>query len=132
MLRARQTPETLELEMNLQIVYLDIKNLYTSVPVSEANEVALRCLYSSDTPYDIEKSTHELLLKLAVTNVCFENNGNLYCHRLFAMGASLAVILANILMKKFEEKLSAEDYMSSVETENSNKSDTSLIKSGLE
>ena len=58
---------------------LDVKSLYTNDQVSEAIEVALQCLYTSDTPPDIERSTFKLLLKLAVTKVYFKSNGNWYC-----------------------------------------------------
>ena len=64
---ARQKYETLE--VNAQTVSLDVKSLYTIVPVSEAIESALRCPYSSNTPPVIERSTLKLLLKLAVTKV---------------------------------------------------------------
>ena len=68
--------ETLELEANEQILSPQVKSLYIDVPVSEAIEVALRCLYSCDTPLDTERSTIKLLIKLAVTNVHFISNGN--------------------------------------------------------
>ena len=69
-----------------------------------------RCLnYSSDDAPDIERSTLKLLLKLAVTNVHFKRNNKRYCQiDSLAMGASLAVILANIWMKSFEDRLKEE------------------------
>ena len=45
-------------------------------------------------------------------------------------GASLAVILANICMKIFEEKLSTEDEMSLGETKTLNRNVPSVIKKG--
>ena len=54
-LLARQKPETLQLVANEQIVLLDVKSLYTNVPVSEAIEIALQCSYSSDTQPDFER-----------------------------------------------------------------------------
>ena len=76
---AREKLETLELEANEQIVSLKVKNLYTSVPVSEAIELILRCLYSSYILPDIERSTLKLLLKPAITKVYFKIDGKCYC-----------------------------------------------------
>ena len=46
------------------------------------------------------------LLKLAITNVHFRCNESWYCQREgFAMGASLAVILAKLWMKSWEPQL---------------------------
>ena len=51
-----------------------------NVPVAEASEFDLRCLFSSDIPIDIdsERSTLKLLLKLEVTNVYFKSKCNWY------------------------------------------------------
>ena len=78
---ARENLETLELEANEQIVSLKVKNLYTRVPTSEAIEVVLRCLYSSDNPPDIERSTLKLLLKPAITKVYFKVDDKCYCQQ---------------------------------------------------
>ena len=45
-----------------KIISLDVKSLYTNVPVSEAIDTALRCLYSSEHAPDIERSTLTHLL----------------------------------------------------------------------
>ena len=79
----------------------------------EAIEVALRCLYSSDTLPDIERAPIKLLLKLPVTNAYFQKvtgTDTKICN-----GASLAFILPNIWMKSLEVKLSAENEMTSGE-----------------
>ena len=71
--------------------------------VGEAIEIALRALYSSNLAPEIPRSTMKGLLKLALTNVYFKCNGMWYEQSDgLAMGASLAVILANVLMKSFE------------------------------
>ena len=94
---------------------MDVKSLYTNVPVSEAIEIALRYLYSSDNALDIERSTLKLLLKLAVHKFHFKSKDNWYCQKdCLAMGATLAVVLAKIWMKSFEEKLSDESQTPSV------------------
>ena len=78
--------------------------MYTKVQVSEAIEVALRSLYSSDNAPDIERSTLKILLKLAVTKVHFKSIDNWYCQKDgLAMNESLAVVLANICMKSYEK-----------------------------
>ena len=44
----------------VQTISLDLKCLFTKLPVSEANEIALRYLYSSDNAPDIKQSTLKL------------------------------------------------------------------------
>ena len=103
---ATKALESLTLEYDEQIVSLDVKSLYTNVPVGEAIEIALRELYSSNLAPDIPRSAIKCLLKLAVTNVHFKCNGIWYVQSDgLAMGASLAVILAIVWMKSFEASL---------------------------
>ena len=71
---ARKTLEQIKLEKDEQILSLDVKSLYTNVPVKEANNIALRSLYASDDKPDI-------LLELAVTNVHFKCNESWYCQK---------------------------------------------------
>ena len=100
---ARKALESLTLEDDEQMVSLDVKRLYTIVPVGEAIEIALRGLYSGNLAPDIARSAIKNLLKLAVTNVHFKCNGIWYVQSDgLAMGASLAVILANVWLKSFE------------------------------
>ena len=85
---------------------LDVKSLYTNVPVNEAIEIALRSLYSSDHAPEISRSTLKALLKLAVTNVWCRCNDRWFCQvDGLAMGASLAVSLVIIWMKSFEHQI---------------------------
>ena len=88
------------------VVSLDVKSLYTNVPVEETIEIALKELYSSDEVPEIPRSAMKSLLRLAVTNVHFKFNKIWYTqsHGL-AMDASLAVILSNLSMKSFEKSL---------------------------
>ena len=98
--------ESLTLENDEQIVCLDVKSLYANVPVGEAIEIALRELYLGNLAPDIPRSAMKSLLKLAVTNVLFKCNGIWYVQSDgLAMGASLAVILANVWKKSFEASL---------------------------
>ena len=78
-LHAREKLETIEPEEKEQTISSDFKSLYTNVPVSEAIEIALRSIYSSDNAPDIKQSALKLLLKLAVTKVHFKNNIKWYC-----------------------------------------------------
>ena len=83
-----------------------MKTLYTEVPVKEAINFALRSLYARDDKRDIPRTTMKRLLDLAVTNVHFKCNESWYCQKDgLAMGASLAVILANLWMKSWEPQL---------------------------
>ena len=94
---ARKALESLTLEDDEQIVSLDVKSLYTNVPVGESIEIALRELYLSNLAPDIPRSAMKSLLKLAVTNVHFICNGIWYVQSdVVAMGSSLAVLLANV------------------------------------
>ena len=103
---AKNALESLTLEDGEQIVCLDVKSLYTNVPVEEAIEIALRGLRSSNLAPGIPRSAMKSLLKLAVTNVHFKYKGIWYSQSDgLAMGASLAVILANVWMKSSEASL---------------------------
>ena len=103
---ARKTLEQIKLEKDEQILSLDLKSLYTNVPVKEAIDIALRSLYARDDKPDIPRLTMKRLLELAVTNVRFKCNGSCYCQKDgLAMGASLAGILANLWMKLWEPQL---------------------------
>ena len=88
------------------IVSLDVKSLYTNVPVNEAIEIALRIQYSSAHAPEMSRSTLKTLLKLAVTNVCFKYNDRWFCQvDGLAMGVLLAVTLNDIWMKSFEHQI---------------------------
>ena len=85
---------------------MDVKSLYTNVPVKEAISNALRSVYARDDKPDMPRTTMKRLLELAVTNVHFKCNESWYCQKDgLAMGASLAVILANFWMKLLEPQL---------------------------
>ena len=76
--------------------------MYTNVLVGEAIEIALRKIYSSNLAPDIPRSAMKSLLKLAVTNVHFKCKGIWYVRSDgLAMGASVAVVLANVWVKSF-------------------------------
>ena len=92
------------MEVNLEedevIVSLDVKSLYTNVPVLESIELAADILYNSEELPPVDKETFKDLMKMAVTDVYFMCDGRWYIQTDgVAMGSSLAVILANIWMK---------------------------------
>ena len=88
---------------------LDVKSLYTNVPVQEAIIHAVECLYSSECVPEFEKDVFIQLMKLAVTEVHFMACGQWFLQKDgVAMGSSLAVFLANLWPKKFEEKIRLE------------------------
>ena len=80
-----------------------MKILYANVPLKEAIDIALRKLYEQDEPPSIARKTMKRLLNMAVSQVHFkwyvQKDG-------WAMGASLAVILANLWLKQYETALS--------------------------
>ena len=72
------------------------------MPVGEAIEIALRGLYSSNLAPEIPSSAMKILLRLVVTSFHFKCNGIWYVQSDgLDMGASLAVVLANLWMKSF-------------------------------
>ena len=97
--------EATNLEEDEPTVSLHVKILYTKLPV-EKIEIALKEVYSSDEGPEIPRSAMKSFLRVAATNVhikckkmCYTQSDGL------AMGASLAVILANLWMKSFEKSL---------------------------
>ena len=100
---ARAAPEATKLDEDELVVSLDAKSLNTNVPIEEAIEIALKELYSSDEVPEIPRSAMKSLLRLAATNDHFKCNKIWYTQSDgLAMGAFLAVILANLWLKSFE------------------------------
>ena len=82
-------------------------NMYTNVPLKEAIDIALRKLYEQDEPPSIARKTMKRLLNMAVSQVHFKCNETWYVQKDgLAMGASRAVILANLWLKQYETALS--------------------------
>ena len=75
-----------------------MKNLYTNVPLKEAIDIALKKLYEQDEPPSIAGKNMKRMLNMAVSQVHFKCNETWYGQKDgLAMGASLAVILANLM-----------------------------------
>ena len=92
------------LEPNENLISLDVKRFYTKVPLKEATDIALRKLYEQDEPPSIARKTMKRMLNMAVSQVHFMC-GTWYVQKDgLAMGAFLAVILANL--KQYETALS--------------------------
>ena len=103
---ARAALEAIKLDEDELVVSLDVKSLYTNVPVEEEIEIALEELYSIDEIPEIPSSAMKSLLRLAVTNIHFKCNEMWYTQSDgLEMGASLAVILANLWIKSFKKPL---------------------------
>ena len=85
------------------LVTLDVKRLYTNVPVEEAAEIALKKLYSKDEVPEIPRSATKNLLRLAARSVQFENIKMCY-NKLdgLTMSAFLVIFLSNLWMKSTE------------------------------
>ena len=82
---------------------MDVKSLYTNVPVDEAIGLAVEALYEHNEDQVVEENTLKKLMKLAVTNVWFMSGQEWFIQTDgVAMGAAMAVILANLWLKKFE------------------------------
>ena len=100
----------IKLEDDETIFSMDVKSLYTNVPVLEAISIACEALYDSNSAPDMEQDTLTQLMQLAVTNVWFMCGTDWYIQTDgVAMGASMAVILSNMWMKKFEAAISAQN-----------------------
>ena len=106
---ARETIENIDLDPDETIISLDVKSLYTNVPLKEAIEIALQKLYSHESPPEIQRATVKRLLNMAVSKVYFKCNDSWYVQiDGLAMGASLAVFLANLRLKEYEFALRQE------------------------
>ena len=89
------------------MISLDVKILYTNTPLKEAIDLALRNVYEPDEPPSIARKTMKRLLNMAISQVRFKCNETWYVQKDgLAMGASLAVILANLWLKQYETALS--------------------------
>ena len=54
---AREKIENIALDPDETIISLDVKSLYTNVPLKEAIEIALQKLYSQESPPEIQRAT---------------------------------------------------------------------------
>ena len=76
---------------------LDVQSLYSNVPVAEAIDIACHVLYNSDSVPEIDRDTCKQLMQLSVTDVNFMCGDKWYVQKDgVAMGAAMAVILANV------------------------------------
>ena len=101
-LDAREILEGTNLELNENLISLDVKSLYTNVPVKEAIDIALRKLYEQDEPPSIARKPMKRMLNMAVSQVHFKCNETWHVQKDgLAMGASLAVYLANLWLKQY-------------------------------
>ena len=81
--------------------------MYTNVPLKEAIEIALRRLHEQVNRPETSRKTMKKLLNLAVSKV--HCNGLWYVNKDgLAMGAYLAVKLANLWLKEYEPALEKE------------------------
>ena len=88
------------------LISLDVKSLYTNVPVDEAIELATKLAYDGLEPPPFVRAVFQKLLHLALTNILFKCCGRWYRQTEgLAMGSSLSVVLANIWMNTFEDTL---------------------------
>ena len=98
---ARVMIENRNLDSDESIMSLDVKNLYTKVPLKD-----VKTLYSKNELPDLSRSTRKRFLYMAVSNVHFKGNKKCYGQKDgLAMGASLAVMLANLWLKDYEKFL---------------------------
>ena len=72
---AREILEKKELDSDESITCLDVKSLYTNVPLKEAVEIALRRLYEQTNPPEISRKIMKKLLNLPVKKVHFKCHG---------------------------------------------------------
>ena len=94
--------ENVNLDSDEKIFFLDIKSLYTNVPLEMAIDIALKKIHEPEKTPDIARITIKRLLNLAVGQVHFKCNDMWYAQKDgLAVGASLAVILVNLRMEEF-------------------------------
>ena len=106
---ARETIENIALDPNETIITLDVRSLYTNVPLKESIEIALQKLYSQESTPENQRETIKKLLNMAVSKVFFEYKDSFYVQiDSLARGASIAVILENLCLNEFEFALRQE------------------------
>ena len=74
---ARVMIENTNLDSDESIMSLDVKNLYTRVPLNDVI-IALKTLYSQNELPDLSRSTRKRFLYMAVSNVHFKCNKKCY------------------------------------------------------
>ena len=95
--------EATEFDEDDLLLSLDIKSSPISIQGEEAFEITLKELHFSDEVLEIPRSAMNSILKLAVTKAHFKCKKIWYFQlECLAMGASLAVIFANLLIKFFK------------------------------
>ena len=98
--------ENKNLDSDESIMSLHVKKLCTNVPLKDVIDIALKTLYSQNELPDLSRSTRKRFLYMAVSNVRFKCNKKCYGQKDgLAMGASLAVMLANLWLKNYEKFL---------------------------
>ena len=70
-LEAKEILESISLETNENVISVDIKNLYSKIPLKEAIDIALRKLYDLDETPSTARKNRMKLLNLAVSLVHF-------------------------------------------------------------
>ena len=106
---AREILEKAVLDSDERLISLDIKSLHTDVPLKQAVKLALSISYEQVNPPETSRKTMKKQLNLAVSKVHFKSNGLWYVQKDgLAMGASLAIILANLWLKEYEPALKKE------------------------
>ena len=77
-----------------------MKNFSANIPLKEAIAIALQKLNSPESPPEFQRSTGKNSLNMVVSTVYFECKDSCYFENSgVVVGASLAVILANLLLQ---------------------------------
>ena len=98
----REILESINLEPNENLISSIVKSLYSKVPLKQAIDTALRELYVEDETPSIARKTMKRLLNMLVSQVHFKSNESWYVRKDgLAMGASLAVVFANLWLKQY-------------------------------
>lgn len=85
---------------------IDVENLFTNIPVDETIEIILEQLFEeNDTVMDLDKDRFKQLLELAVKDVHFIFDGQVYEQvDGVAMGSPLGPVMANIFLSYHESR----------------------------
>ena len=78
---SREILEKTELDSDERIVSLDLKCLYTNVPLKEVVEIALQRLYEQINPSEVSQKTLKKLLNLAVSKLHSKNLKAIYVQK---------------------------------------------------
>ena len=105
---AREICEKTQFDSDESITSLDVKSLYTNIPLKEDVEIDMMRVYEQIKTQELSRKSLKTLLNLAVSKVHFERNV-LWCVQKDGLAmASLGLILASLWFIQYKPALTKE------------------------